>query len=110
MRDSRAVRFTPLTVFKCWLMADKRALADVIGRLKHPHPVGTLPDYKRPDRKIKRPKTELIGLFQRELGRNRKYIDRNHALRLARAVPDWTKLKRSDSFRRFAKKAALVIL
>ena len=35
---------------------------------KHPHPVGKLPDYGRPDQQIRRPKTELIRLFQRDLG------------------------------------------
>lgn len=93
---------------ECWLMADHRALQTVIGRYKHPHPLGALPKYKRPDTQIHRPKTELISLFQRELGRGRKYVDRDHALLLARSIPDWTKLRRSDSFQRFAQKAALV--
>ena len=54
------------------------------------------------------PKTELISLFQRELGRTRKYSDRNHALLLAQEISEWSKLRRSDSFRRFAEKAARV--
>jgi uncharacterized protein DUF4276 len=93
---------------ECWLMADKRALAKVIGKFKHPHPIGQMPDYTRPDQQIDRPKTALISLFQRELGRTNKYIDRNHALILAQAIPDWSKLKRSDSFRRFAERVGKV--
>ena len=95
---------------ECWLMADKRALQTVIERFKHPHPVGELPDYRRPDQQIRRPKTELIRLFQRELGKYRKYVDRDHAMYLARSVNDWSKIRRSDSFRRFAEKAAGVQL
>jgi hypothetical protein len=95
---------------ECWLMADNRALQAVIARYKHPHPVGRLPDFRRPDHQIGRPKTELIRLFQRELGRTRKYVDRDHALLLAKAIPDWSRLRRSDSFRRFAEKAARVTL
>lgn len=93
---------------ECWLMADKRALEEVLRGYKHPHPVGQLPDYRRPDTQIRRPKMELIRLFQQELGKGRKYVDRDHALRIARAIPDWSRLHRSDSFRRFAEKAALV--
>ena len=91
-------------------MADRRALLTVIGNYKHPHPVGRLPDFGRPDVQIRRPKTELIKLFERELGKGRKYVDRDHALLLARSIPDWSRLRRSDSFRRFARKAARVDL
>jgi hypothetical protein len=95
---------------ECWLMADTRALGAVLSKLKHPHALNSrLKDYKTPDREIGRPKTELISLFQHELGRTRKYIDRNHALLLAQAIPDdWSRLCRSSSFRRFAEKAARV--
>lgn len=95
---------------ECWLMADKRSLETVIGKYKNPHPVGRMPDYKRPDQQIRRPKTELITLFQRELGKSRKYVDHQHALLLAQSIPDWSKVRRSDSFRRFAGKAANVCL
>lgn len=94
---------------ECWLMADTRALRSVLLELKHPHELDNkLKDYKAPDRSIKHPKSELISLFQRELGKTRKYLDRNHALRLAQEITDWSKLRRSASFRRFADKAAKV--
>jgi len=94
---------------ECWLMADTRALRAVLSKLKHPHQLSRkLKDYSKPDRQIKRPKTELISLFQRELGNTRKYIDRNHALPLAQEIIDWSKLRRSASFRRFAEKVAKV--
>lgn len=95
---------------ECWLMADKRALEKVIGKYKHPHPVGNIRDHGKPDVEIRRPKIELIELFKRELGRKRKYVDRDHALLIARNIPDWSKIRRSDSFRRFAEKGAKVKL
>ena len=74
---------------ECWLMADiglcKPSLPGTNIRIR----VGRLPDFRRPDHQIRRPKTELIRLFQRELGRTRKYVDRDHALVLARAIPDF---------------------
>ena len=91
---------------ECWLMADHRAVATVIGELKHPRQAGNVPEFKKPDRDIKRPKTVLVTLFEQELGRGRKYVDRDHALRIAKAVPDWRRIRRSDSFARFAAKAA----
>ena len=81
-----------------------------IGRFRNPHPVGQIREFKKPDTQIRRPKTELIKLFQRELGNTRKYVDRDHALLLAQSIPDWSKLRRSDSFRRFAEKGARVSL
>ena len=96
---------------ECWLMTDTRALDAVLSKLKHPPRLSNrLKDYSKPDRQIQRPKTELISLFQRELGNTRKYIDRNHALLLAKEIIDWTKLRRSASFCRFAEKAARVKL
>lgn len=95
---------------ECWLIADRRALRSVLGGYKNPHPVGRLPEYKRPDIQIRRPKTALIRLFEHELGRGRKYVDRDHALLIARAIPDWSKLRRSNSFRRFAERAARVFV
>ncbi len=95
---------------ECWLLADKRALQTVLGRYKHPHPIGQLPDFKQPDEQIGRPKSELVGLFQRELGKGHKYVDRDHAMLLAQSVPDWSKIRRSNSFRRFAEKVAKVSL
>ncbi len=95
---------------ECWLMADKRALQKVLGKYKKPHPVGQLPDYKHPDTRISRPKTELIKLFQRELGPRRKYVDRDHALLIVKSIPDWSKLRRSCSLNRFAEKAAHITL
>lgn len=95
---------------ECWLMADNRALEIFLGKLKHPHQVGNLHEYRRPDQQIRHPKASLIRLFQHELGKGRRYVDRDHALRIAQAIPDWSRLRRSDSFRRFAERVAYVNL
>lgn len=89
-----------------WLLADLRALKALLAILKHPHPVGRLPNRRRPDN-VRRPKTVLISsLFQHETGR--KYEDRAHALRIAENIVDWSRLKHSASFRRFAEHVARV--
>lgn len=94
---------------RSFLQSGGQVVATTLSKLKHPHGLGNkLKDYKAPDRQIKRPKSALISLFQRELGKTRKYIDRNHALLLAQEITNWSKLCRSDSFCRFATKAARV--
>ena len=85
---------------EAWLLADKRALQKVLGRMKHPHPLGTLKNYSNPDM-VPQPKTKLIQLFQRELGKRRKYVDSRDAKRIVSAIPDFNKIRRSASFQRF---------
>jgi len=85
---------------EAWLLADKRALQTVLARMKHPHPLGTLKNYSNPDM-VPQPKTKLIQLFQRELGKRRKYVDVRDAKRIVEAIPDFQKIRRSSSFRRF---------
>ena len=85
---------------EAWLLADKRALQTVLARMKHPHPLGTLKNYSNPDM-VPQPKTKLIQLFQRELGKRRKYVDARDAKRIVEAIPDFQKIRRSSSFRRF---------
>ena len=88
---------------EAWLMADKRAITAVITKLKHPHQVGKIPQPRKPDN-IPKPKTKLIKIFSQELGY--RYVDTRHALLIARAIPDCSKIKRSESFRRFVIKVA----
>ncbi len=85
---------------EAWLLADKRALQTVLARMKHPHPLGTIKNYRDPD-SIPQPKTKLTQLFQRELGTRRKYVDSRDAKRIVEAIPDFQKIRRSSSFRRF---------
>jgi len=82
-----------------WLIADKRAVSAVIAKLKRPHPVGNIPQVRKPDT-IHKPKAALMKIFKQELGR--RYVDTWHAILIARAIPNCTKIRRSESFRRFA--------
>jgi hypothetical protein len=92
---------------EAWLLADTRALRSYIATHKHPHPVGNLKNFKKPEG-VKDPKTRLTKIFNQEVGR--RYIDYQDAITIAKAVPDFNHLKRSSTFRRFAEKAAGVVL
>lgn len=94
---------------EAWLLADTRALRSFIANCKHPHPVGKLPNFKEPERIIK-PKTRLTKIFNQELGVHRCYEDLRDAIKIAKAVPDFNRIRRSYTFRRFAEKAAGVVL
>ncbi|MDZ4185119.1 MAG: hypothetical protein U1D97_09100, partial [Desulfuromonadales bacterium] len=94
---------------EAWLLADRRAVEAVVGARKRPHNVQKFTAPKKPDATAD-PKTRLTRYFVEELGPGRKSSAAVDAIRIAKAIPDWTKLKRSDSFRRFAEKAAGVIV
>jgi hypothetical protein len=94
---------------EAWLLADKRALKTVLTNYKHPHRVGNLPNLGAPER-IPKPKTRLTRIFNQELGAHRRYIDHQDAIRIAEAIPDFNKIKRSTTFRRFAEKAVGITL
>jgi hypothetical protein len=88
---------------EAWLLADIRALRYVLAVRKRPHPVGKLSQFKNPDR-IRNPKTRLTKLFNQELGAHRRYIDYQDAIRIAQAVPDFSRIRRSSTFSRFTEK------
>jgi hypothetical protein len=71
--------------------------------------VGRITKYSNPDR-IRNPKARLTRVFNQELGSNRRYVDYQHAVKIAEQIPDFQRLRRSDSFRRFALKIACVAL
>lgn len=90
---------------EAWLLADHRALTAMLQPLKHPHPVSRISRFPNPD-SIRNPKKRLTRIFTRELGPGRRYVDYQHALLIARKIQDFTKIKRSISFQRFALKVA----
>lgn len=94
---------------EAWLLADRRAIAEVISRLKHPHPIGRIPEFGNSET-VTKPKTCLTRIFNQELGQHKRYKDLIHAIQIAKAVPDFVKLRRVPSFKRFAVKAAGVSL
>lgn len=90
---------------EAWLLADHRAVSILLRQLKDPHPIGRITQFKRPDN-IKNPKAVLNKIFNKELGSNRKYVDYQHALQIAKNITDFQRIKRSESFKRFALKVS----
>lgn len=90
---------------EAWLLADGRALTQVLSTQAHPFSVH---DTKKPDRQSN-PKATLDGLFQKAPGRSRyKDNERAWAERIVKALPDLKRLRRSQSFARFEQKLAAV--
>lgn len=102
-----AARVNPAKVFlvcieamlEAWLLADERALEAVLNRSAHPVRVKPV---RYPEREPK-PKAVLRELFKQNGWP--PYNDVIDAIRIARAIPDWTRLRRCSTFVRFAKKA-----
>ena len=94
---------------EAWLLADHRAVTAMLQPLKHPHPVSRISRFSNPD-SIRNPKQRLTRIFTQELGPRRRYVDYRHAILIAREIEDFTKIRRSDSFQRFALKVAGVEL
>ena len=83
--------------FESWLMADEAKLSAFLSTPTHEYKV---PRVRRPDRE-KNPKSLVMKHFQ--TARGMKYEDRVHAIKVMRInpPPNWTKLRRSESFERF---------
>jgi hypothetical protein len=88
---------------EAWLISDERVLTEFFKKKKHPHPVGKVKKIKNPDYQ-KNPKTWLTKLFNQELGGRRKYNDVADAEQIIRGFEDFSRLKNSNSFLRFAQK------
>ena len=84
---------------EAWLIADGRALRDFLSSAAHK--TKNIRDEKSPDQ-VENPKAVLSRLFQKH-GRGR-YNDLIHAERIARKLPDLSRVRRSVSFARFAGK------
>ncbi len=96
-------------MLEAWLLADHRAVTAMLQQLKHPHPVSRISRFSNPD-SIRNPKKRLTKIFTQELGPRRRYVDYRHALLIARQIADFTKIRRSNSFQRFALKVVGVEL
>ena len=90
---------------EAWLLADHRAVTAMLQPLKHPHPVSRISKFSNPD-SVRNPKQRLTKIFTQELGPRRRYVDYWHAIMLVREISDLKRIRRSDSFRRFALKVA----
>lgn len=78
-----------------WLIADGRALSNLLSTAAHPK---TISDTKKPDEKVK-PKKALNKIFREHRGWY--YIDTDYAESIVKRIPDFNKLKRSVTFKRF---------
>jgi hypothetical protein len=83
-----------------WIIADNNAVKEFIQEQINPHRVKKIKNYKCPDN-VKNPKAVLHKLFNEYFGRNRKYVDYLDAYNLIKFVNNFTKLRHSESFRRF---------
>jgi len=77
-------------------LADGRAISKVLSRPTRPV---TVKDERHPDR-VQSPKTRLTCVYQTHTGQ--KYSDLVDAEKIVQQILDFSKIKRSESFRRFA--------
>jgi hypothetical protein len=87
-------------MLEAWLLADERALGKFLG--SDPHPV-RVPREKNPER-VPDPKAALSSRFRSSGSRHRRYVDWEHAIEIARRIPDLARLRRVPSFRYFETK------
>ncbi len=85
---------------EAWLIADGRAISRVLSTRAHPVEVD---DVRHPDRE-RNPKKRLGRIFKTRRGP--RYNDLIHAGQIAVAIPDISRLSRSETFVRFAEKVS----
>ena len=88
---------------EAWLLADHRATSQFLSK---PHRKVKLRPQRFPERD--NPKKRLRKIFNKHIGRD--YVDRDHAENIAKAIPDFKRLRKVETFRRFALKIADVKL
>ena len=82
-----------------WLLADEAKLAGFLSTPTHAH---TVKRERKPDRVVN-PKSVVMNHFKE--ARGWRYEDRMHAIKVIRHdVPNWARLRQSDSFARFEAK------
>jgi Domain of unknown function (DUF4276) len=82
-----------------WLLADEAKLAGYLSTATHPYSVARV---RKPDR-VGNPKSVVMNHFKK--ARGWRYEDRVHAIKVLRHdVPNWSRLRQSESFARFEAK------
>jgi Domain of unknown function (DUF4276) len=84
---------------EAWLLADMRAINNFISNPNRPQP--NIPVIRRPEQ-IPNPKKRLNQIIQEHT--RKPYVDREHAEKIIRGLPDLKRLKRCSTFQRFAQK------
>ena len=82
--------------FESWLLHDHPMLSAVLSTTEHPR--GFLP--QRNPHRMPNPKGTMTSLFREHRGW--RYVDIQHARDFARCLQDLGRLRRCDTFRRFA--------
>ncbi len=85
---------------EAWLIADGGAISTTLSKPTHKV---TVADTKKPEQ-VKNPKKRLSQIYQQNIGR--KYSDLTDAEKITKNITNFTKIRRSPSFCRFAWKAA----
>jgi hypothetical protein len=88
-------------MLEAWLLADERALSVLL------EPRKKLSVPKKPEREPD-PKSKLINLFLENLGH--KFVDSKHAIWIVQKLPDLQRLKKLETFKRFALKTLGIVL
>ena len=88
---------------EAWLLADNRAISTVLSRPTHQVNIRRQRNPERGD-----PKKRMTKLFYENTGR--PYRDLNHAEMIVQAIPDLQRIRKIDTFRRFALKVTDVEL
>jgi len=87
-------------MLEAWLLADERALSEFLKTKAHPV---TVRRRKRTE-SVHDPKAALNTLFGTSGSRIRRYVDREHAIRIVRLLPDLSRLRQCATFCRFEDK------
>ena len=85
---------------EAWLLADTRAISEAIFIMTGRRPRVT--DIRDPE-SIRNPKARLDNIFRQHT--YRQYQGHNHAIKIIRELPDFNRIRRCQSFARFALKA-----
>lgn len=89
---------------EAWLISDERALSSILSTAAHPVSIRR----NNQASSTRKPKTALNQLFQRH--RRGPYQDLTHAIRIIRAIPDFQRLRRCESFQRFVLKTTGTVI
>jgi hypothetical protein len=100
-RTDRRVRLICIEkMLEAWLRADERALQALLSTDAH---AANVPRHRSTET-IRDPKAALNTVFRQHGVRYRRYVDRDHAIQIARQLPDLGRLRRCATFRRFEEK------
>lgn len=95
-------------MLEAWLLADEKAIMKFLyENFTKPEPVKKINRIRRPEQ-LKKPKGRMSDIFKERVGRS--YSSMDHAEKIAKAMTNLDRIKKLESFRRFALKVADVKL